>query len=247
MKPPKASFVIPAFNAEAFLAQALISCRVQSVKDIEIIVVDDGSTDGTEELVMWHKKQDERIKYCRFSHNKGRSAARNYGNSLADSPIILVLDADDMACKNRVRDTLLCFQMKNPDVVYGPFQIMDENDNVIATQKAGKIDKKMALETKKNFIGHSTMAYRKNVTLNVQYDEGIFSKLGLDDWKFQWDCVLKGYKFEVLSPYLSRYRIYSLPNQTYGSPTEFFRDDKEVQRVKDEFIAGISDRFAQKV
>jgi hypothetical protein len=91
------------------------------------------------------------------------------------------------------------------------------------------------------------MAYRKNVTLNVQYDEGDFSRLGLDDWKFQWDCVLKGYKFEVVSPFLSRYRIYNLPNQSYGSPTEFFRDDKEVQKVKDEFIARISDSLSQKV
>lgn len=247
MKPPRASFVIPAYNAEAFLAQAILSCRNQSIKDIEIIVIDDGSTDGTEELVKWHVASDKRVRFHRFVKNEGRSAARNFGNQIANAPIILVLDSDDMACKNRVRDTLLCFQMKNPDIVYGPFQIMNEHDQVIAVQKAGKIDRKLALETKKNYIGHSTMAYRKNVTLNVRYDEGIFSKLGLDDWKFQWDCVLKGYKFEVVTPYLSRYRIYHLPNQSYGSPTEFFRDDKEVQRVKDEFIARISNDIAQKV
>ncbi len=242
----KASFVIPAYNAEAYLAQAILSCRTQSVKDIEIIIVNDGSTDGTQELIEWHAQDDSRIIPVLADH-RGRSSARNQGNRLARAPVIFVLDADDMACKNRVRDTLLCFQMKNPDVVYGPFQIIDENDNTVALQKAGKLDVKMALETKKNFIGHSTMAYRKNVTLNVSYDENAFSRLGLDDWKFQWDCLVKGYKFETVTPYLSKYRIYSLPNQSYGSPTEFFRDEKEVQKVKDEFIAGITDHLAQKV
>lgn len=246
MKVPRASFVIPAYNSEAFLAQAIVSCRVQSVKDIEIIVVNDGSTDGTQELIEWHAKDDSRIVPVLADH-KGRSAARNQGNALAKAPIILVLDSDDMACKNRVRDTLLCFQMKNPDVVYGPFQIINENDQVLAVQKAGKFDHKLSLEKKVNYIGHSTMAYRKNVTLNVQYDEGDFSRLGLDDWKFQWDCVMKGYKFETVTPYLSKYRIYNLPNQTYGSPTEFFRDEKEVQKVKDEYIAGIAERLTEKV
>ena len=243
---PRASFVIPAYNAEAYLAQTILSCRLQSITDIEIIVVNDGSTDGTQELVEWHAKEDKRIRPVLADH-KGRSAARNTGNALAQAPIILVLDADDMACKHRVRDTLLCFQMKNPDVVYGPFEVMDENDNTVATQKAGKFDRKLAIETKLNGIAHSTMAYRKNVTLNVRYDEGDFSRLGLDDWRFQWDCLLKGYKFETVTPFLSRYRIYNLPNGSYGSPTEFFRDAKEVEKIKDEFLASLSDSHPQAV
>jgi len=243
---PRASFVIPAYNAEAYLAQAIISCRSQSITDIEIIVVNDGSGDGTQELIEWHAKEDKRIVPVLVDH-KGRSAARNVGNAAARAPIILVLDSDDMACRHRVRDTLLCFQMKNPDLVYGPFEVIDENHNTVATQKAGRFDAKLALETRLNGIAHSTMAYRKNVTLNVQYDEGDFSRLGLDDWRFQWDCLLKGYKFETVTPFLSKYRIYSLPNGTYGSPTEFFRDEKEVQKVKDQFLGSIRDRFSQKV
>ena len=65
----KASFVIPAFNAESYLAQAILSCRGQSVKEIEILVVDNGSTDGTRELVEWHAKQDKRVKLLITSNN----------------------------------------------------------------------------------------------------------------------------------------------------------------------------------
>ena len=237
MKIPRASFVIPAYNAEAFLSQTIKSCQLQSVKEIEIIVVDNGSTDGTEELCKWITEHDPRVKFVSSPITKNRSAARNLGNALAQAPIIMVLDSDDIALKNRTRDTLLTFQMKNPDVIYGPFQIINENDEVIANQKAGKFNRDLAIERKQNFIGHSTMAYRKGVTQNVQYDESEYSQLGLDDWKFQWDCIQKGYKFEVCSVPLSRYRIYQLKDGNYGSPTEAYRDQKRVEALKDEYLA----------
>jgi glycosyltransferase involved in cell wall biosynthesis len=244
---PKASFVIPAYNAEVFLAQAILSCRGQSVKDIEILVVDDGSTDGTLELAVWHQKEDKRVKVFHMEQNLGRSAARNWGNSAAQSPFIFVLDADDLAHKNRVRDTLITFQMKNPDVVYGPFDVVDEQDQTIGKQGAGPWNKEISIKRQNNFIGHSTMAYRKGVTANVQYDEGEYSRLGLDDWKFQWDCILKGYKFEICKQTLSRYRIYQLPNQTWGSTTEYHRDPVEVKKLKDAYLDGIENNLSQKV
>ena len=241
---PRASFVIPAYNAGAFLAQAILSCRGQSIKEIEIIVVDDGSTDSTLELAQWHAKDDPRVKVIKLEDNQGRSAARNIGNASATSPIILVLDSDDIALRNRVRDTLLTFQMKNVDVLYGPFQIIDEMDNILGTQGAGPFNQEYSRKVKKNFICHSTMAYRHGVTMNVQYDEGEFSKLGLDDWKFQWDCILKGYKFGFTKTTLSRYRLYQLPNHTVGSPTEFNRDEKRVSEIKNEYLSRIDDKLA---
>lgn len=236
MKPPKASFVIPAYNAEAFLSQTIRSCQVQSVKDIEIIVVDNGSTDGTSELCECLVQQDPRLKYVHCPTERNRSAARNFGNAIASAPIIMALDSDDIALKNRVRDTLLTFQMKNPDVVYGPFQVINEHGEIVGMQKAGKVSREIWMDRKENYIGHSTMAYRKGVTTNVQYDEAQFSELGLDDWKFQWDCVQKGYKFEVCSVPLARYRFYQLPDGSYGSPTEFMRDNKRVEALKNEYL-----------
>lgn len=237
----RASFVIPAYNAETFLAQAILSCRGQSVKEVEILIVDDGSTDGTGELARWHEKEDSRVKLFHVRHS-GRSAARNFGNAAAKAPFIFVLDADDIAHRNRVRDTLITFQMKNPDIVYGPFDVIDEQEQLLGKQPAGPWNKEISIKRQQNFIGHSTMAYRKGVATNVQYDEGDFSRLGLDDWKFQWDCILKGYKFEVCKQTLSRYRIYQLPDQTYGSTTEFNRDPGEVKKLKDAYLDGITQK-----
>ena len=198
-------------------------------------------SDGTAELTQWHAKEDSRVKLFHVSHS-GRSAARNFGNVAAKSPFIFVLDADDLAHKNRVRDTLITFQMKNPDIVYGPFDVVDEQDQTIGRQQAGPWNREISIKRQQNFIGHSTMAYRKGVAINVPYDEGEFSRLGLDDWKFQWDCVQKGYKFEVCKQILSRYRIYRLPNDTYGSTTEFNRNPEEVKKLKDAYLDGIAEK-----
>jgi glycosyltransferase involved in cell wall biosynthesis len=232
MKPARASFVIPAHNAQKYLSEAIISCRNQSVKELEIIVVNDGSTDGTRELVDWHSTEDERVIPIHLDENVGRSEARNIGNARADSPFIFVLDADDRACKNRVRDCLISFQMKNPDVVYGPFFMMDDFGNVIQKISAGPFNKELNLHKKLNFITHSTMAYRTGVTKNIQYDTGDYSRLGLDDWKWQWDAYLRGYKFGVVRSWLSYYR-------THDENTVARRDANAVAKLKDKYLAEI--------
>jgi teichuronic acid biosynthesis glycosyltransferase TuaG len=232
VKELRASFVIPAYNAQKFLSEAIMSCRNQTVKEIEIIVVDDGSTDGTRELMRWHADQDERVIPILLDKNIGRSKARNLGNSYAKSPYIFVLDADDRAAKTRVRDSLITFQMKNPDVIYGPFFWMDDLGQVIQKIPAGPFNKELALRKKMNFITHSTMAYRVGVTKNVQYDEGEYSRLGLDDWKWQWDAYRSGYKFEVVKAFLSYYR-------SHETNTMSTRNNDEVFKLKDEYLAQI--------
>jgi len=248
---PKASFVIPAYNADAYLAQTLLSCRNQSVKEIEIIVVDNGSTDGTKDLVLWHSEHDPRVKWLESPTQKNRSAARNFGNLAAQAPIIFVMDSDDISLKNRVRDSLIHFSMKNTDVLYGPCQVIDENDNLLGNHPAGPFNRELAIKKRMNYIVHSTMAYRKGVTLNVQYDEGDYSRLGLDDWKFQWDCLSKGYKFGFTKTFLTRNRIYGLAQSQdkmiFGSETEEKRDAKEVEALKSAYLAGIAGACATEV
>lgn len=232
MKEPRASFVIPVYNGQKYMHEAVHSCRVQSVKDIEIIIVNDGSNDGTRELADWFSTEDKRIRVIHMPENVGRSAARNAGNKAVQSPLIFVLDADDRACRDRVRDSLILFQMRKPDIVYGPYFVMDELGNVFNKVPAGPFNKELAVRRKVNYIGHSTMAYRTGVTQNVQYDTGEYSTLGLDDWKFQWDAYQKGYRFEVCKKFLSYWR-YS------GDGISGKRDPKAVEALKDQYIGTI--------
>ena len=89
---PLVSIIIPAYNAEKYIQRALESALAQTYKDIEIIVIDDGSTDKTAEIIKTY--QDPRIIYI-FQKNQGQGPARNNGIKKSQGEYITFLDADD--------------------------------------------------------------------------------------------------------------------------------------------------------
>ncbi len=93
MKTPLVSVLIPAYNAEKYIKDTLLSVVNQSWRNVEIIVLDDGSVDATGDIVQ--SFGDERIRYIR-QDNRGVGAARNRLLSLASGPLILFVDADDI-------------------------------------------------------------------------------------------------------------------------------------------------------
>jgi len=225
---PRASFVIPAYNADRWISKALYSCRNQTVKTIEIIVVNDGSTDSTKDILDFHEKEDKRIRVY-HTENRGRSAARNFGNEAAQSDLILVLDADDMAARTRVNDTIATFQLKKPDLMYGSFFTVDSMGNTIQKIVSSPFDPEVSKEKKLNFICHSTMAYTKKLANEIKYSEGEWSRLGLDDWKFQWDAYRAGYKIKNVRNALSYYRL-------TDDNTMATRDQNEVNKMKETYL-----------
>ena len=95
---PFFSVIIPAYNRKEQLRNAVKSVLAQDEKDFELIVVDDGSDDGTSDLA---DEYQDRIIYL-FQNNKGVSAARNRGIELSDSPHITLLDSDDTWQRNKL-------------------------------------------------------------------------------------------------------------------------------------------------
>jgi glycosyltransferase involved in cell wall biosynthesis len=92
MANPLISCIVPVFNGERYLGEALDSILAQTYRPIEIIVVDDGSTDGTGELVA---RYGDRIRYFR-QNNEGAPTARNAGLSAARGAFVAFLDSDDL-------------------------------------------------------------------------------------------------------------------------------------------------------
>jgi glycosyltransferase involved in cell wall biosynthesis len=90
------SVIIPAYNAEAYLGEAIESVQAQTCSDWELIVVDDGSTDGTHALACRYARSDSRIRVVR-QQNAGQPAARNFGFTFAEkeAQYLSFLDADD--------------------------------------------------------------------------------------------------------------------------------------------------------
>lgn len=229
---PRASFVIPAFNADRWLSKAIHSCLSQTIKSIEVVVVNDGSTDSTREILDWHASEDKRVRafHC---DNQGRSAARNFGNDRAESDLIFVLDADDMATRNRVKDTLTIYELKKPDFMYGSFFSIDSMGTSQNKIICSSFDPELSKKAKLNYICHSTVAYTKKLSEQVRYEDGVYSKLGLDDWKFQWEAYRRGFKIQHIKNPLCYYRV--TEDGTMGT-----RDPKAVAIAKEEFLATIA-------
>ncbi|OGI07828.1 MAG: hypothetical protein A2X41_11920 [Candidatus Margulisbacteria bacterium GWE2_39_32] len=110
---PKVSIIIPTYNRSQRLSEAIDSVIAQTYTNIEIIVIDDGSTDETEEIIN-SKKASFPILYTK-QKNKGVSAARNYGISLASGDYICFLDSDDIWYPQKVQVQLAIME-KTPDI-----------------------------------------------------------------------------------------------------------------------------------
>jgi Glycosyltransferases involved in cell wall biogenesis len=95
MNIPKISIIIPVYNVEKYLAECLDSCVNQTLKDIEIICVDDCSTDNSYTTLKDYQQKDSRIKIFRHEENKKQGTARNKGLEVATGKYIWFIDSDD--------------------------------------------------------------------------------------------------------------------------------------------------------
>ena len=121
------SIIIPTYNRANFLSKAIQSVLNQTYSNFELIIIDDGSTDGTKEIVSG--LNDERIRYV-YQENKGRSDARNLGIELSIGEYICFLDDDDFFLDNHL-ETMLLNAEKNkgrPQILIAQYEI----------EKAGK-------------------------------------------------------------------------------------------------------------
>lgn len=120
------SVVIPAYNTEVNIERCLISLINQSYTNIEIIVVDDGSKDGTAKVVKQISTKDSRIKYL-YQPNKGVSCARNKGINASKGEYIIFVDADDYIEQGGIEILVNGIEEKKVDVVY--FEYYYEKNN----------------------------------------------------------------------------------------------------------------------
>lgn len=114
---PRASVIIPAFNAETTISASIAAAQEQTEANIEIIVVDDASRDNTPEIVRRLAERDRRIALIRVEQNAGPGAARNLGLARARGNWIALLDADDSCLPERLTVLLSLGEARNADIV----------------------------------------------------------------------------------------------------------------------------------
>jgi glycosyltransferase involved in cell wall biosynthesis len=126
---PLVSVVMPAFNSSAYIAKAIESVLEQSYRNFELIIVDDGSTDNTQQIVSGY--QDNRIKYF-YKENAGASSARNLAVQKSRGTFVVILDSDDMMAPDFILRHITEFENHpDTDLVYCDDHLIDEDDQPI--------------------------------------------------------------------------------------------------------------------
>ena len=180
-KNPTVSVIIPTYNRAHLVGRAIQSVLNQTYQDFELIVVDDGSTDNTDEVIKEFQQKDNRIIYLKHDRNKGGSAARNTGIKASKGEYIAFQDSDDEWLSDKLKKQVIVFFNLSPEVgiIYTDMWRINKRKRKIYfysphIMPEDKIVYKQALDYGVANIGIGTSLIRKEV----------FEKVGFFDENF---------------------------------------------------------------
>ena len=154
---PYVTVILPACNASATIHETLQSIRSQTYGNLEIIVVDDGSVDGTAAITKRHVDQDDRVRLLSCS-NSGVARARNLALASASGALVAPIDADDLWRPDKIERQVALLLERGPAVslVYTWYAVIDEKSRVLQNctpTEEGRVVRALLLG---NFIGHAS-------------------------------------------------------------------------------------------
>ena len=191
-KPEMVSVVIPVYNRENTIERCLQSVYKQTYTNMEIVVVDDGSTDKTVSIVKSIAEKDNRVKLYELGANSGVANARNFGIDQCHGKYIAFQDSDDEWLVNKLRIQMQMLHEKKADIVFGAF-CLNLNGNkykVPAPQyKEGFVDYELLLDG--NIVSPTTVIGKADVIKKYKYDRSIHM---YEDWLQMLDITKDGYK-----------------------------------------------------
>ncbi len=200
---PLISVVMPVYNCEEFVGEAVNSIISQTFRDFEFIIIDDGSTDNTYHILQALSKQDQRIRLYRQS-NKGLVYSLNKAIKLARGTFIARMDADDISIKDRF-ELQVEFMKSNPDVYIlgGWAKLFGEINEVWHHRQDDNFIKNLLMFRTSGFQ-HSSVLIRKSVFDKYEYesqwphieDAALWCKIAANEkWKFHnLRCILVYYR-----------------------------------------------------
>jgi glycosyltransferase involved in cell wall biosynthesis len=184
----KISIIIPTYNRASFIEKTIQSVLDQTYQNFELIVVDDGSTDDTEEIIQ--KIDDKKLKYFKIP-NSERGAARNFGKKQSFGDYITFLDSDDILLPNHFSNAIeSIIKYQQPPFLHLGYEILDMDNSVLF-----KIDKlendEIDFLIRGNSLSCNGCFLRKDVADNYSFNEDR-NIAGSEDWEL-WFRVLSNY------------------------------------------------------
>lgn len=207
MKAPLVTVLMPVYNAEAYLHLAIRSILDQSLKDFRFLIINDGSSDRSGEIIQSFADKDDRITYVN-RENKGLSFSLNEGVALSTTPYIARMDADDVSLPLRL-EKQLAFMEQDPklDVLGTQAITIDENgreiDKGLLPLSDGQIKWSMFFKTS---LAHPSVMIRMSVFDRVGLYKVDTRKEKIPEDYELWTRGIDELKFANLEEYLLRYR-----------------------------------------
>ena len=173
----KVSIIIPTYNREKTLKKSILSVSNQTYDNIEIIIVDDASTDNTKEIVKEIIKKDNRVKYYSYKTNKGACYARNYGIKKATGKYISFQDSDDEYVIDKIERQYENLIKNKSDMDFCKISINNDNSTIIipAQNHVNSIKNNMVVEElcNGNFISTVAIFVKKEIVERYMFDDDL--------------------------------------------------------------------------
>ncbi|MEM9220551.1 MAG: glycosyltransferase family 2 protein [Cyanobacteria bacterium P01_F01_bin.150] len=215
---PYISIIIPSYNVESYIQTAINSALNQSNVDIEVIVIDDCSTDSTFELI--NQIDDDRLKSFKNIKNMGVSETRNRAIDQAKGEWIAVLDSDDWYATNRLEKLVKIAEDKKYDIVADDIYLIKDGESVPYSTLLEITSESFTSTTDIDIVsfartgagqkglklGFCKPIFKKNFldTYNIRYNP----KLAVsEDFWFCFDCLIQGATFALVPEPFYYYRI----------------------------------------
>ena len=219
---PKVSVIIPVYNVEEYLRECLDSVVNQTLKDIEIICINDGSTDSSLEILKEYAQKDNRFVILE-QENQGAGAARNKGLEVAQGEYLYFLDSDDYIIKECLEELYIKITETNSSICICK-QFLKNNENEISID-----DESLKIDWLKNKLTFTALNFKKNIFQIASI--GIYTKLyekdfikksnikfqnikTVNDVYFNYVAILSSKKITYINKPLIIYRLRTSNNLT---------------------------------
>lgn len=195
------SIILPVYNGEKYLSQSIESCLNQTHRNIELIIVNDCSTDNTLSIIETYKKQDSRIRIINNIENKKLPVSLNIGHKLAKGNFLTWTSDDNIYLPSAIEVMVYNLIDQKVDFVYANFiQINSSGEKL----RYFELDKPEEILWK-NIVGACFMYSQKLFQENIGYDKTLFM---IEDYDF-WLRAFMKFKFFHIKTFLYKYRIHN--------------------------------------
>lgn len=229
----KFSFIIPVYNVKDYVAQCIESILSQTYKNYEIILVDDGSTDGSGDICDKYAQKDNRIRVI-HQRNQGNSVARNKAVELSKGEYIIFLDSDDYWIADKL--DVIAANCKDNDLVVFNYETYDEKakeiicdknldlNNIVSTVTNGEQYIQKIFENNKLYGWYAWFyAIKRDLILDFKFE----SNIKYEDVELMYKIILNARKVCVVDHSILRYRL-----NRQGSITQNVKLDTEKDKLE---------------